>query len=180
MPKLTHFDVHGQAIMVDVGDKDVTDREAVARASVLMNPETLKIILDGKAKKGDVLGVARLGRNHGGEKDSRYYTAGPPYSSKFGKHRILSRRGKFGDRYRGASEGRGKDRRRNGSPDCRDLRRPHNLRHVQGSGQKHGHFRRNAYGEKRRTFRPLQEELRPFTPPAGDHTQRISYFLQKK
>jgi cyclic pyranopterin monophosphate synthase len=60
MPELTHFDVHGQAIMVDVGDKEVTRREAVARASVLMSPQTLKIILDGKAKKGDVLGVARV------------------------------------------------------------------------------------------------------------------------
>lgn len=46
--------------MVDVGDKDVTEREATAAACIKMAPETLKLIQDGDAKKGDVLGVARL------------------------------------------------------------------------------------------------------------------------
>lgn len=46
--------------MVDVGDKDVTEREATATASIKMAPETLALIRDGKANKGDVLGVARL------------------------------------------------------------------------------------------------------------------------
>jgi len=57
---LTHFDEKGQALMVDVGEKDVTVREAVARAEVRMKPETLSLILEGRAKKGDVLGVARI------------------------------------------------------------------------------------------------------------------------
>ena len=60
MSKLTHFDKKGAAHMVDVGDKDVTEREATAAASIKMAPETLKLIQDGDAKKGDVLGVARL------------------------------------------------------------------------------------------------------------------------
>ncbi|HMK34321.1 MAG TPA: cyclic pyranopterin monophosphate synthase MoaC [Desulfomonilaceae bacterium] len=60
MSGLTHFDEKGQAIMVDVSEKDVTVREAVARGEVRMQPETLAIILGGRAKKGDVLGVARL------------------------------------------------------------------------------------------------------------------------
>ena len=57
---LTHFDARGNAHMVDVGAKDVTERVAVARASVLMQPATLKLIRDRKAAKGDVLSVAQL------------------------------------------------------------------------------------------------------------------------
>ncbi len=60
MSELTHFDAKGRARMVDVGDKDVTVREAVARAQVQMKPETLDLVLEGRAKKGDVLGVARI------------------------------------------------------------------------------------------------------------------------
>jgi cyclic pyranopterin monophosphate synthase len=60
MTELTHFDKKGQARMVDVGDKDVTVREAVARGQVHMKSETLDLILGGRAKKGDVLGVARI------------------------------------------------------------------------------------------------------------------------
>ncbi len=58
--KLTHFDAEGRAVMVDVGAKPVTDRAATARARVVMQPATLAMIRGGTAKKGDVLGVARL------------------------------------------------------------------------------------------------------------------------
>lgn len=58
--KLTHFDGEGRAHMVDVGDKDITDRIAVAACSITMLPETFALIAEGRAKKGDVLGVARL------------------------------------------------------------------------------------------------------------------------
>jgi cyclic pyranopterin monophosphate synthase len=57
---LTHFDAAGHAHMVDVGGKPETDRAATARARVVMQPETLRMIREGSAKKGDVLGVARL------------------------------------------------------------------------------------------------------------------------
>ena len=60
MSDLTHFDERGNARMVDVGDKDVTERMATARASVIMQPATLKLIRDKKAAKGDVLAVAQL------------------------------------------------------------------------------------------------------------------------
>jgi cyclic pyranopterin phosphate synthase len=56
----THFDAAGRAVMVDVGAKPVTDREATACARVAMRAETLAMIVAGAAKKGDVLGVARL------------------------------------------------------------------------------------------------------------------------
>lgn len=57
---LTHFDNQGNAHMVDVSDKAVTDRIAVARAQVRMLPETLSLVTEGRARKGDVLGVARI------------------------------------------------------------------------------------------------------------------------
>ncbi len=60
MSDLTHFDEQGRAIMVDVGDKEITQREAVARGVVRMKRETLDLIVEGRAKKGDVLGVARI------------------------------------------------------------------------------------------------------------------------
>jgi len=60
MSGLTHFDDQGQAHMVDVSAKPVTDRTAVAEGQVVMTPETLVLITSGQAKKGDVLGVARL------------------------------------------------------------------------------------------------------------------------
>ena len=56
----THFDARGQAAMVDVGAKPVSDRTATARARVAMLPATAALIRSGGAKKGDVLGVARI------------------------------------------------------------------------------------------------------------------------
>jgi cyclic pyranopterin phosphate synthase len=58
--RLTHFDAAGNAAMVDVTDKAVTERSATARARVVMQAATLALIQRGEAKKGDVLGVARL------------------------------------------------------------------------------------------------------------------------
>lgn len=56
----SHFDARGQAAMVDVGTKPVTERTATARARVTMLPATAALIRSGGAKKGDVLGVARI------------------------------------------------------------------------------------------------------------------------
>ena len=60
MSRLTHLDQKGEAHMVDVGDKAETVRIAVAEGHVVMQAETLVIVRDGEAKKGDVLGTARL------------------------------------------------------------------------------------------------------------------------
>jgi len=60
MAALTHFDAEGRAVMVDVSAKAETDRTATAQVTVVMQSETLRVILAGEAKKGDVLGVARL------------------------------------------------------------------------------------------------------------------------
>ena len=66
---LTHFDKQGQAHMVDVSTKPVTDREAVAEGLVIMLPETLALA-QGGAAKGDVLGVARLAGIMGAKRTS--------------------------------------------------------------------------------------------------------------
>jgi cyclic pyranopterin phosphate synthase len=58
--RLTHLDPAGAANMVDVSEKVVTDRTALAEGFVVMRPETLRLIREGDAKKGDVLGTARL------------------------------------------------------------------------------------------------------------------------
>ena len=60
MSGLTHIDKDGKAVMVDVSDKDESERIAVAKGRVRMQPETLALIRDGGVKKGDVLSVARL------------------------------------------------------------------------------------------------------------------------
>lgn len=58
--KLSHFDAAGQAHMVDVSDKPVTARVAVAEGHIIMTPATLALVSEGRATKGDVLGIARL------------------------------------------------------------------------------------------------------------------------
>jgi len=60
MAKLSHLDDQGRARMVDVTDKEVTSRVAVARGTIHMLPETLELILKGKVEKGDVFSVARV------------------------------------------------------------------------------------------------------------------------
>lgn len=58
--KLSHFDASGAARMVDVGDKPLTHRVAVASGRITMRPATFRMVAAGRAKKGDVLGVARI------------------------------------------------------------------------------------------------------------------------
>ena len=67
---LTHFDAAGQAHMVDVGGKNETHRIAIASGTICMKPETLAIIQSGTAKKGDVLGVARIAAIMGAKRTS--------------------------------------------------------------------------------------------------------------
>lgn len=60
MADLTHFDAEGNTVMVDVSNKDVTERVATAEALVCVQPATMKLIVERGVKKGDVLGVAQL------------------------------------------------------------------------------------------------------------------------
>jgi len=68
MGGFTHIDQDGNAIMVDVSDKDISERTATAKASVIMLPETLSRIMAGTMKKGDVLTVAQLAGIMGAKK----------------------------------------------------------------------------------------------------------------
>jgi cyclic pyranopterin phosphate synthase len=67
---LTHFDATGQAHMVDVGAKNETHRIAIATGKIHMKPETLAVIQSGTAKKGDVLGIARIAAIMGAKRTS--------------------------------------------------------------------------------------------------------------
>lgn len=60
MTQLTHFNPAGEAHMVDVGDKAITQRMAITEGYIAMEPETLALIIGGNHKKGDVLGIARI------------------------------------------------------------------------------------------------------------------------
>jgi cyclic pyranopterin phosphate synthase len=68
MSELTHFDARGQAHMVDVGQKAETQRSATAAGRVVMQPETLRRIVEGSAAKGDVLAVARIAAIQGAKR----------------------------------------------------------------------------------------------------------------
>lgn len=70
MSKLTHFNTAGEAHMVDVGDKAITQRVAVAEGLIRMQPDTLKLIIEGRHGKGDVLGIARVAGIMGAKKTS--------------------------------------------------------------------------------------------------------------
>lgn len=70
MNSLTHFDAEGQAHMVDVGAKEHTHRIAVASGRITLRAATLALIQSGTAKKGDVLGVARIAAIQGAKKTS--------------------------------------------------------------------------------------------------------------
>ena len=68
MTQLTHINAAGEAHMVDVSEKPVTARIAIARGTVRMSAETLALVTEGRAEKGDVLGVARLAGIMGAKK----------------------------------------------------------------------------------------------------------------
>lgn len=57
---LTHFNAAGNAQMVDIHAKNITQRQAIAMGRIVMQPQTLQLIIDGQHKKGDVLGIARI------------------------------------------------------------------------------------------------------------------------
>jgi cyclic pyranopterin monophosphate synthase len=70
MAGLTHFDAGGKAHMVDVSDKAATDRLAVAEGHVVMSATTLALVTEGRAEKGDVLGIARIAGIMGAKRTS--------------------------------------------------------------------------------------------------------------
>ena len=70
MSGFTHFDASGHAVMVDVSEKQETQREATAKGKIYMSPECFALVKAGEMKKGDVLGVARIAGIMGAKKTS--------------------------------------------------------------------------------------------------------------
>lgn len=70
MAEFTHFDEHGNATMVDVTDKDITQRMAIAEGKITVSQECFRKIIEGSVKKGDVLSVARIAGIMGAKKNS--------------------------------------------------------------------------------------------------------------
>lgn len=69
MTQLTHFDEQGASRMVDVGNKEITDRVAVAHAKVIMKPETFQLVMDKKNTQGRCVGSSKSSRDYGGKTD---------------------------------------------------------------------------------------------------------------
>ena len=149
MSELTHFDAHGQAHMVDVAQKAHTHRVAVAQGRIHMQSRTLELIAHGNAKKGDVLGVARLAGIMAAKKTSDLIPLCHPlaltrvtvsFELEPEHHSVLCK---------ASAETMGPHRRGNGSPHrCASGATDH-LRHVQSRGPGHDHQRCEADGKAR-------------------------------
>ena len=130
MTKLSHIDEQGRARMVDVSDKDVTRRIAVARGAINMRPETLALILEEKIEKGDVFSVARVAGIMAAKKDFGANSDVPSAKHHFGGNQLKSARKSSARRNRSGRARRWQDRRRDGSHDCGMRGWADNLRYV--------------------------------------------------
>ena len=141
---LTHFDTQGQAHMVDVSAKDATHRVARASGVIRMQPATLALIESGHAKKGDVLGVARIAAIQGAKRTADLVPLCHPLpitrvAVDFELDAAASLRA-----LHGAGRDAGPHRRGDGGADRRAGGPAHRVRHVQGGGPRHGHGRHPA------------------------------------
>ena len=147
MSKLTHLDEAGRARMVDVGDKDDTERVAVARGSVNMQPETLALIIEGNMKKGDVLTVAQLAGIMAAKRTSDLIPMCHPLMLSHVAVTCTPNPTEKPRRHRGVGPVEGQNRRGDGGVNGRFRCRTHHLRHGQSRRSRHGHWRR-ARGRK--------------------------------
>ena len=79
MAEFSHIDADGKAVMVDVSDKDVTERSATAKGAVFMRPETVRRIVDGGVKKGDVLSGGGGGGRRRAPETTQFIPRAPPH-----------------------------------------------------------------------------------------------------
>ena len=138
-PALTHIDAGGEARMVDVSEKPATERTAVAEGRVVMSKATLELIVSGNAKKGDVLGAARIAGIMAAKKTHELIPLCHPLALSKVTVDITPDRKLPGCIVRVDREGDRPDRRRDGGAD-RGLRRlSHDLRHDQGGRARRAH-----------------------------------------
>ncbi len=150
--RLSHLNEAGEARMVDVSDKAVTERSATAEGFVSMAPETLDLILSGDAPKGDVLATARIAGIMAAKRTHELIPLCHPLPSrKVTVDIALARPGRHSGR--GDRQGRGQDRRRDGGADRGLGRLPHHLRHGEGGRPGHDLLRHKADREDRRPLR---------------------------
>ena len=151
--KLTHVGRSGEAKMVDVSAKPLSQRVAVAEGRVVMAQETLDLVRKGEAKKGDVLGVARIAGIMAAKRTHELIPLCHPLPSRrspsswrqTGAARTVCARDRQGDRA---------DRRRDGSADRGVGRVPDHLRHGQGGRTRHAHRGHPADRKERRQIAP--------------------------
>ena len=172
MAKLTHIDEQGSVQMVDVTDKDVTDREAMASGKIEMQPETLHLITQGKVSKGNVLETARIAGIMAAKRTSDLI----PMCHPLGITGVeLSFEIDKMEHYSACDCARTRPHRcRNGSPDRRKRGPIDHLRHVQSSRSRHGHRRNLSLAKKRWTQRNLCSR-RPMLTMRLDIAQRLLY-----
>ena len=138
-PALTHIDARGEARMVDVSDKPATGRTAVAEGHVVMTKATLELIVSGNAKKGDVLGAARIAGIMAAKKTHELIPLCHPLALSKVTVDITPDRKLPGCIVRSTVKVTGPDRRRDGGAH-RGLRRlSDNLRHDQGGRARRAH-----------------------------------------
>ena len=151
--KLTHLDKRGEARMVDVSAKAATERIAIAEGRVVMRKSTLELVLNGNAKKGDVLGAARIAGIMAAKRTHELIPLCHPLRADQGRGRY--RAGPHAARLRRARDrqGEGPDRRRDGGADRGLGRLPDHLRHGQGGRARHAHRGHPPGREARRQVR---------------------------
>ncbi len=151
MSKLTHIDETGRARMVDVSDKAVTAREAVAEGFVRMSAETLALALSGDAKKGDVRAAAEIAGVMAAKKTSDLIPLCHPLA--LSKVEVRVEPGEGGLSVTARVQHHRPDGGGDGGPDRRLGGLPHGLRHAEGRREGHDHRGRAADDQDRRQVR---------------------------
>ena len=141
---LTHIDARGEARMVDVSAKPATERTAVAEGRVVMSPATLELIVSGNAKKGDVLGTARVAGIMAAKRTSDLIPLCHPLALSKVTLDIMHRQEAARLHRQRHRQGHRPDRRRDGSADRGLGRMSDDLRHGQGGGARHPHRRHSS------------------------------------
>ena len=146
--RLSHVDARGRVKMVDVGDKPVTQREAVARGSIAMSREARRLVRAGARQERRSAPGGAPRRHHGGQADGGAHPALPSAAAVERPGRADADRARL--RHRGARPHDRADRRRDGSADRRRRRRADHLRHGQGGRQDDGDRRHPRDVQERR------------------------------
>jgi hypothetical protein len=156
---LTHFDAEGQAHMVDVGGKAHTARVARAAGSISMLPDTFALVRSGTAKKGDVLGIARIAGIQASKRTSDLIPLCHPIALTKVSVEFTLDAACVAGAVRSDGTHHRPDRGRDGSPDRRQRCAAHHLRHVQGGRSRHADRRHPPAGKSRRKIRALAGRL---------------------